>query len=187
MGVKALLFICAISALLTGDVGASAAPPDCSFGCPGDGKAWRDSLVATIDEADQIELSEHSDPNDLIAQGDPGQPMKTEHVYRRLELDPGQREYFRKALQAMDVTTQHWVSACIHFYHHSFRFRRSGQTVGELNICFHCGDVSWTRSRVMPPAKIYETLRDVVTHLGFSPKRDWRDLAHAAEARENGG
>jgi hypothetical protein len=76
------------------------------------------------------------------------------------------------------------MSACIPFFHHTIRFRRAGELIGQLDICFQCGQIEWSRSEVMPPGKIYETLADVVTHVGLAPERKWIELAYAAEKNE---
>lgn len=187
MELRRRLLICAVAALLIGNAGASADAEchDPTWGCPADGRTWRDSLLAALEAADEVELTEHSDPNDLVAIRKGGR-LASEHVYGRVVLDARQRAYFREALKKTDVTTQTWMSACIPFFHHTIRFRRAGETIGQLDICFQCGQVEWSGTKVIPPGAIYETLSDVVSHAGLSPKREWQRLAYDAETKKEG-
>lgn len=72
------------------------------------------------------------------------------------------------------------------FFHHTIRFRRAGKLTGQLDICFQCGQVEWSRSKVIPPGDIYQTLSAVVRHAGLSPKRDWHQLAYEAGTKKEG-
>jgi hypothetical protein len=181
--------ICVLSAFLAGD-GVAAAPlaPDCDqlFGCPSDGATYRDSILEALDRSDRIEVTEHSDPFDLVTADDLKIRVNPEVVYRRVELAREQIAYFRRALQDMDVTTQNWATACMPNFHHTIRFWRGDESLGELVVCFGCGHLKWDRSRVSPPGAIYKTLANVVTHAGLSPKREWRQLASEATAKNKG-
>jgi hypothetical protein len=149
------------------------------FGCPGDGRIYRDSLVKALDTAERVVIVEHSDPWDLgPSQVDDSSPAPVE--YRRVELDSAQRAFFRKTLLKMNPATQNWASACMPVVHHTVRFETAGRVSGTLRICFQCSQVFWDGARVHPPEAIYGALKAVVQNAGLEPERDWGTLAREA-------
>jgi hypothetical protein len=161
--------------------GCGPGPSDDLFGCPNDGRIYRDSLLDALDTADRVVITEHSDPWDLG-------PAKNRQLdapnveYRRVELDTDQRAFFRKTLRTMDPATQSWASACMPVIHHTVRFETAGRATGALRICFKCSQVFWDGAEVSPPNAIYDALKKVVENVGLEPKRDWTKLAWEAKS-----
>jgi hypothetical protein len=169
--------------LVPGLMGAASTDPrgcrsekDKLWGCVNDGRIYRDSLVAALDAADKVVISEHSDPLDL---GPPVENVPAPSIveYRRVELTPAQRAFFRKTLVKMKPETQSWYSACIPAVHHTIRFEKANGVRGTLRICFECSQVFWDGTEVSPPAAIHSALREILENAGLEPKRNWHKLA----------
>lgn len=154
------------------------------FGCPNDGRIYRDSLVAALESADRVVITEHSDPWDLGSAKN--RDLADPNVeYRRVVLDADQRAFFRKTMMTMNPATQDWASACMPVVHHTVRFEQAGRVSGTLRICFQCSQVFWDGAEVSPPNAIYRALEAVVKNVGLEPEREWRRLAWEAKSAEN--
>jgi hypothetical protein len=151
---------------------------ECFFGCPEDGRNYRDSLLAAIDRADQIVVTEHSSPWDAFDIKTHRSRIEGEYEYGRVTLTDAQKAEFRETIGAVSVATQSWASACIPEFHHTVRFFEGGALKSTLQICFQCSQVEWDAIQgVSPPGAIYDTLEKAISSVGLNPKRDWKRLA----------
>lgn len=150
----------------------------CFIGCPSEGREFRDALLAAIDQADQIVVTEHSSPWDAFDAELNRSLIEQEFEYARVSLSSEQETRFRDIVAQVDPATQNWASACIPAFHHTVRFYQAGILKSTLQICFECSQVRWDGIKgVTPPGAIYQSLEQAITSVGLNPKRKWSALA----------
>jgi hypothetical protein len=173
-----MLGLAVIAPVSPGSEDASEYHYKCPFGCPGDGRKYRNALVDEIAAADRIVVTEHSDRMDAFDSKAGRSRIEGEFVYQTVELDPAQRVQFQKTIAKLDPATQNFASACLPVVHHTFFFYQGDSLKSRLDICFQCSQVDWNGIRgIAPPGSIYQGLKKAVTALGMQPKRDWQALA----------
>jgi hypothetical protein len=146
----------------------------------GGGREYIYDLSSTIRRSDRIVVTEHSSWGDAFDAESGKTRLSKEIVYRTRELSPAQQIMFVNTIESLDPTTQDWVVACVPEFHHTVHFYARGKPIGEMEICFKCGQVDWNGTRATPPGAIYSGLASVVRAIGFEPERDWAGLARLA-------
>lgn len=158
-----------------------------SFGCRVDpakeraasSRSYRDHLVVAANVADEIIISEHSDPHDF----DQPRPESTEPalVYRTHTLSATERQRLVDLFEKMSPAPREAELACAPVYHHTIRFvsKRGGGSV--MNICFHCSQIRWDADSDSSPAALIPALTTGLEELGFHSQRDWKALTKAGK------
>jgi hypothetical protein len=146
----------------------------------GGGREYIRDLSSTIRRSDRIVVTEHSSWLDAFDAESGKTRIPKEIVYRTRELSPAQQIMFVNTIESLDPATQTWVVGCVPEVHHTVHFFARGKSIGEMEICFACGQVMWNGTRATPPEAIYSGLASVVRAIGFEPKRDWAGLARLA-------
>jgi hypothetical protein len=142
-----------------------------------EGRRYLAALVAAIDSAERIVVSEHSFKYD--APDDKGEEVLRANpiVYGTQELSQEQRAAFKATISKLDPATPEAFAACIFEPHHTVTFFRSNEEPSAMLICFECGDVRWKSTSSTAPESLIGGLGELVESVGLEPFRDWRALA----------
>lgn len=173
-------FVLAWLLLLSSGCDSSAVPnegPSMSANTDPSGAEYLNKLAEAIRHSDRIVLTEHSYPYDAYDSKAGKSLVPNEVVYGTREFDRGQTESFLATVEGLDPRTQNAVTACIFEPHHTLRFYAKGELVSTMGICFKCAQVKWDATDLTPPWSLLSGLSAVVKVAGFSPERDWADLA----------
>jgi len=164
-----------------------AAEIECRFGCPNDGREYRDALATAIARADRIEVTEHSDPWDDYDLDANRSRIGAEILYAAVKLDAAQKRLFLDTVRGLDPKTQDWANACMPVVHHTVRFYDKDIIQSTMQICFHCSQVFWDGiKRKTNPESIHAGLEQFVTAIGLRTERDWEALAQEHLASHEG-
>lgn len=143
------------------------------------GAEYKQALLASIRSATRIIVTEHSHPLDYrYFSSDPTITLDTsEHVYARIALSNAQKHRFYVIASALDERTEDVFTLCIFVPHHTIQFYQGTKLQSTMDVCFHCGDISWDHFSKRPPSSMINGLRQFVREIGLKPKREWRILA----------
>ena len=142
-----------------------------------EGKRYLQDLGNLIQQAERIEVVEHSSAFDFAnAKTGELRPAK-ERIYKRIVLTQPQKAGFQSAMGSLDPDTQSAFPACIPVSHHRIEFFASGKLIDSMEVCFECGQVEWRGSSATPPSSLYGGLESFVVSVGMQPQRDWKALA----------
>lgn len=142
-----------------------------------EGKRYLEDLGNLIQQAERIEVVEHSSAFDFAnAKTGELRPAK-ERIYKRIVLTQPQKAGFQSAMGSLDPETQSAFLACIPVSHHRIEFFASGKLIDSMEVCFECGQVEWRGSSATPPSSLYGGLESLVVSVGMHPQRDWKALA----------
>ncbi len=139
---------------------------------------YKEDLLAQINSADRIVVTEHSDESDAGFDENSRQwRLKSEIVYRTRILSQLQTQRLRTVITGMDPAPKNFDLACTTEVHHSIIFYGQGKQLSKMDICFACGHVLWPGSRATLPLSLITTLDAFMRDIGLEPKRDWYALA----------
>ena len=139
---------------------------------------YKEDLLAQINSADRIVVTEHSDESDAGFDDNRHQwRLKSEIVYRTRVLSQLQTQRLRTVITDMDPAPKDYELACTTEVHHSITFYGQGKQLSKMDICFACGHVLWPASRAALPLSLVKTLDAFMHDIGLEPKRDWYALA----------
>lgn len=142
-----------------------------------EGLEYKRALLALLLRSNRIVASEHSSEFDLF-DAQTGESMIPETIiYGIHEFSEADVKYFIATVQSLDPTTQDAFSACVPVVHHTIRFYSGERLIDTMEICFECSQVLWSGTRATPPWSLYSGLAKVVSHVGFTPDRDWPKVA----------
>ena len=139
-----------------------------------EGEQYKAALLNSIKKSTKIVITEHTHPLDAYDESKKSGPLKSEITYKSVTLDKEQTDYFIEAVAKMPAETQDAFAACLFYDHHRIYFINSNGTQTKMNICFHCSQIEWDAISISPPWAIYETLSNVITHLGMTPEDNWQ-------------
>ena len=149
-----------------------------------EGKHYLEALVAAIDSAERIVVTEHSseyDGDDEKAR----EALRAEPVfYATKELSQAQRAAFRATIAKLDPAIPDAFAACIFEPHHTVTFFNANQQPSEMLICFECGDVRWEGTSSTAPESLIGGLGRLISSVGLPTHRDWRALAEKRSKNE---
>lgn len=140
-------------------------------------KTYKDDLLNTINSSDKIIVTEHSNPFDIWDKESNQSLVPNDIVYKRKEIDKGEKEEFFEIINKLDGELQNGASMCIFEPHHTIEFYSKGKLLSKMEICFVCDHVNWSGSKFNPPWSLYRGLEDFLKKSGFEPKRDWASIA----------
>jgi len=130
---------------------------------------YKRNIISEIKNSDKIVIAEHSNKFDFDPSSDA--PEKT---YRTVELNVNDKIELIKSVQDYDFIDV--SSLCVFEPHHRIEFYNHGVKSSELEICFQCKDIMWSRDGVIH-GNLSEIFSKVVISSGLEKSRDWKALA----------
>ena len=139
-------------------------------------KQFKIELLATLGEAERIEVVEHSWPHDFdLSVGQSIQDLP--HLeYKRVVLEDIQSAKLIDAIDAMSDAPQTIFTFCLFEAHHSLEIYGPRGIKNTAYVCFRCGDTEWNSESRGVPREFQSVFRRFIEPLGFRAERDWRAL-----------
>jgi len=135
-------------------------------------------LVAAIESANSIVVSEHSFESDLASPQ--GSRIPEIIVYSEKTLTPAERQKLLSTLRSVSASKDGGAKFCGFAPHHTITLLDGPESISRLEICFVCDEARWNARAGAAPPGLIGAFRRFLPELGLRPDRDWHALAKAA-------
>ncbi len=134
---------------------------------------YKEELISEVKNSDKITVVEHSNRFDFYNENITYLPETIkENVYGSSNLE--NINILLSALKSSDFKEVY--SACIFSPHHRIEFYRSGVKTSEIEVCFQCEDIQWSKGGVIH-GSLSNVFESTVKSAGFEINRDWKSIA----------
>jgi hypothetical protein len=148
------------------------------------GPEFKEALLSELVAADRVVVLEHSDPSDFLNDEGEGPDNPKRIVYRSVELDADAKARLKGNVKLMDASVPTLLAACAFVPRHTIQIYVGSTLSSELQICYECGDIQWSKIDAVEPSGLLSALTPIVLAAGLEQERDWRALAASDESGE---